>query len=500
MVTERKVLTRRAFLGAVGMGAGAALLAACGQQQPAAQPTPAVTVVTKEVIKEVPVEKVVTKEVMREVVITATPAPQKRAPVKVTVSTDWNSGVRKKTMEYWAEEYQKVNPHVEVVLYHMGAGGSTLVDLGGVIQTMLVAGAGPDVMCEFMWKPKEMFLPLDAFLKAKNFRKQDFWWSRAMQEAEDGQAYAFPWGTSLSCFVVNVDIFEQAGVKLPQKDWDFNDLSEIAGKLKTDKVWGFERQMSWWGQGWHERFMGEGSAWYDAKAGKTTLHIGNDGGKPAESFADWWGLVWKQHIAPKPEEAVGLAQSAADTGASASALFATGRIAISGHSYNNMGSLKDRIGGRFRFQIVWTPKSIYSGRRGYFLASSNIAINKDVSKRGNADESLEMGYFWLSDTMQKFHAENLPTLPVAKKWWRSPELAKFAPGMDTVSDVFEDAFVSAVDYRRWGQGTDAHPNWADWMRVVRGKLEDRALKGGVDPREMLKEATAEGDKALAIKV
>ena len=60
---SRKIMTRRhllrgASVGAVG-AAGAALLAACGEPQ----------VVTKEVIKEVPVETVVTKEVIKEVAV-----------------------------------------------------------------------------------------------------------------------------------------------------------------------------------------------------------------------------------------------------------------------------------------------------------------------------------------------------------------------------------------------------------------------------------------------
>lgn len=485
--------TRRGFIRFTSLGAAAALLAACSGQQPASSTQQVVT-------KEVPVE--VTRVVEKQVIVTATAGPASKAPVKLTISTDWNAGVRKATIDTFASEYKKTNPHVtDITVWHLGAGGMTATDYGGVVQTMLVAGNGPDVMWEIWWRPQELLLHLDPYLQAQKFKKADFWWSKYLQEVENGDIYSLPLGVYVGGFVANLDLFDAAGLKPPTKGWTFNDLWELAAKLKTSKTWGFERQTGDWNQGWTERVASEGTQWYDTNKLKTTLDLpGVERGNPVASFSDWWGAVWKQHLAPTPDEATGLAQANPESGASAGSVFLTGQVALSGFPFNQAGDVNRQIGGRFRYQVLWPPASVYSGRRGYHLETNCISVNKDVKDRGYDEDAFGLAYSWLGDTMEQNLAQNVAVIPPSKKWYHSADLAKAAPGMEIFGDLADEAQQIGNDRHKWLQGTGSSPNWPDWWKAVTNRLLNDALINGKDPVASLKAAIVDGDKALAKKV
>jgi hypothetical protein len=500
---SRRGLLRAAWTSAA-LVASAPLLQACGAAPPAptAEPKVVERVVTQVVerVVEKPVEKIVEKPV--QVVVTATPGPQAKAPIKLTISTDWNTGVRRKTMEFWAAEYKKVNPNATVEVWHLGSGGMTMANYNPTIQTMLLTGNGPSVITEMWWRPKEVYANLDGFLKTKNFKKEDYWWSGYAHEVE-GSVYSIPFGAYFSGTSVNLDLFEKAGAKLPAKGWGFPELIALAKQLKTDDVWGYERTTGPYG-GWADRLAGEGAEFYDTKTLKSAIHVGKDGGDPVKMFADWWGLVWKEKVAPNPSETAALlqvARSAGATGGLASSLvFVSGKVAMSWFPFNQVGVVKELVGGRFRYQAVWPPKSPYSGKRGYYRNHSYISVNKDVASRGHQDEAMELGYFWIGDTMGKFHAENVPVAPPARKWWKSPEFLKAAPGMELFSDIADEALKTGLDSSKYLDGTGASPLGFEWYQAVAKKLEDRALIAGEDPVATMAAAVEEGDKVLAKKV
>lgn len=417
---------------------------------------------------------------------------RRKEPVRLSLSTDWTTGIRAETVKRWTIEVPKLNPAVrEVEIWTAPAEGTTAGAYNIKVQTAIAGGSGPDVMME-VWPadPPSILLHLDPYLKQKRFNKADYWWSKYYQETADGRIFSLPMGAYVGGMVANVDLFERAGLKLPGKDWTFNDLRDLARKLKTDRVWGLERQAAAWDQGWTNRFASEGAEWYDRQTLKTTLNVGKDGGKPQEMFEDWWELVWKDRLAPDPEE---VNQVRANAGMTSGPLFATGLIALSGFPFYQAGLQKEAIAGRFRFQALWPPKSPYSGRRGYHLETNCITVNK-TSKA--VDESFELAHYWLSDPMSQFLAANLPVMPPGRKWHRSKEVTAVAPGMDTFPDVADEAQKIGQDRHKWQGGTGASPKSLEWFRVARAPLEDAMTKGG-DPRVALRESVAAGDRALA---
>jgi ABC-type glycerol-3-phosphate transport system substrate-binding protein len=420
-----------------------------------------------------------------------TAAPRKE-PVKLWLSTDWTTGIRAETVKRWVQEAPRITPAIsEAEIWTAPAEGTTAGAYNVKVQTAIAAGSGPDVMME-VWPvdPPSILLHLDPYLKQKRFNKADYWWSKYYQETADGRIFSLPMGAYVGGMVANVDLFERAGVKLPGKDWTLDDLRDIARRLKSDRVWGVERQVGAWDQGWTNRFASEGAEWYDRQTLKTTLNVGKDGGKPQEMFEDWWGLVWRDRLAPNPDE---VTQVRTNAGMSSGALFFTGLIGLSGFPFYQAGLQKEGIAGRFRFQALWPPKSPYSGRRGYHLETNCVSVNKTAK---DVDAAFELGYYWLTDPMSQFLAANLPVMPPGRKWHRSREVTSVAPGMEIFADVADEAQKIGNDRHKWQGGTGASPKSLAWLSGARAPLEE-ALNKGSDPRIALRESVAAGDRALA---
>jgi ABC-type glycerol-3-phosphate transport system substrate-binding protein len=420
-------------------------------------------------------------------------AAQRKEPVKLSLSTDWTTGIRDQTVKRWTVEYPKTNPNVrEVEIWTAPSEGTTAGAYNLTVQRAIAAGSGPDVMME-VWSldPPSILLGLDSYLKQRKFNKADYWWSKYYQETEDGRIFSLPMGTYVGGMVANVDLFDRAGIKVPGKDWTFADLRDIARKLKTDRTWGVERQTGAWDQGWTNWIAAEGAEWYDRKTLKTTLATGKDGGKPEEMYADWAGLVWRDRVAPNPEE---VAQVRGNSGLATGPLFASGLIALSGFPFYQAGLQQEAIAGKFKLQALWPPKSPYSGRRGYHLETNCITVNKTAKA---PDDAVDLAYYWLTDDMSRFLASNLPVMPPGRKWHRSKEISTVAPGMDIFADVADEAQKIGNDRHKWQGGTGASPKNLQWFAAVRAQLEGESLSKGADPRLAFREAIAAGDRAFA---
>jgi ABC-type glycerol-3-phosphate transport system substrate-binding protein len=419
-------------------------------------------------------------------------ATRRKEPVKLSLSTDWTTGVRADTVKRWTVEFPQTNPAVrEVEIWTAPADGTTAGAYNVKVQTAIAAGSGPDVMME-VWPadPPSILLHLDPYLKQKRFNKADYWWSKYYQETEDGRIFSLPLGVYVGGFVVNLDLFERVGLKPPGKDWTFDQLRDMARRLKSDRVWGFERQTGAWNQGWTERIASEGAEWYDRKTLKTTLQTGAGGGRPEEMFADWANLVWRDRLAPNADE---VAEVRKNAGISSGFLFATGLIGISGFPFNQVGVIKEQVAGRFRFQALWPAKSPYSGRRGYHLETNCITVNKTSRA---VDEAFECAHYWLSDPMSQFVAVNQPVMPPGRKWHRSKEVTGSALGMEIFPELVDEAQKIGNDRHKWQGGTGASSKSLEWLRAVRAPLED-AMNKGTDPRGAFREAVSAGDRALS---
>lgn len=149
-------------------------------------------------------------------------ATKRKEPVKLSLSTDWTTGIRAETVKRWTVEVPKINPNIsQVEIWTSPAEGTTAGAYNLKVQTAIAGGQGPDVMME-VWPvdPPSILVHLDPYLKQKKFNKADYWWSKYYQETADGRIFSLPMGAYVGGMVANVDLFERAGVPLPAEGMD----------------------------------------------------------------------------------------------------------------------------------------------------------------------------------------------------------------------------------------------------------------------------------------
>jgi hypothetical protein len=185
-----------------------------------------------------------------------------------------------------------------------------------------------------------------------------------------------------------------------------------------------------------------------------------------------------------------------NSGITSGTLCSTGLIAISGFRLSQPGVEKDLIGGRFRYQVLWAPKSTYSGRRGYHPETNCISVSKFTQDRGHPDEAFELAYSWLTDPMSQYLARTLAVPPPSRKWLRSEEIASSAPGMENFADIVDEVQKIGNDRPKWQGGSGSSPKGLEWFVAVTTRLTEALVKG-TDARVALRQATEEGDRALS---
>jgi len=490
---SRRTILRSMAVGSLGVSS--TVLAACGDTK--------VVEVEKVVEKIVEVEKVVEKQVVVEVtntkIVQLEAAPQ-LAPISLQISSDWTSGIRKKTFEFMKQEYEKLNPHVDVdLLFLGGGGGSTYVGYVGIVTNLMVAGSGPDVMAELWFKPEEYHIDLGPHLKSRDLDPDDFWWIPDYLQDKNGAIRALPFGTYTSAFIANLNLFDAAGADVPSKGYGYPELRETAKQLRDpDKdQWGLERGTGPGWYGWADIMGGEGAKWYDPEAESSTLQTATaPNGNSVDAFSDWWGLVYKDGVAPSPAEQAAVMSSPGNAAGPSAKFFATGLIGMSGMSTGHGGAWNARVGDRFAWSMMWSPVSSHSGRRGYTNDATNISAGAVAEKRGHGDQAVDLALFWHSPTMTDFIGNTMPNVPPRKSAWSSPAVTGFAPGYDIMPDMCAEAEKNGQFRETWMGGNNSHENWPAYWRAVRGKLEDRALKGGEDPAAMMAAADEAGTNAL----
>lgn len=111
---------------------------------------------------------------------------------------------------------------------------------GGEFDTNLTAGMGagdaPDVM--YMWNYPtyhEGLEPLDDFIDSEGQEyKDNFYETTWNYNAINDNIYGIPVGFTTHALYYNIDLFEEAGVDLPEDDWTWDDVREASEKI-TDK-------------------------------------------------------------------------------------------------------------------------------------------------------------------------------------------------------------------------------------------------------------------------
>ena len=242
MSSDRR-MTRRRMLGVSGgLGLGAAVavaLAGCGGTQVVEKIVTQTVekIVTEEVerLAKVPVEKTKEKEV-------PTPRPLPR-PLRwvdnITFMTDHLSGPRGRALQWGMERFAKWQPAVAVRIQ------PAPLDQSKTLEAMFDAGYEPHLILSkqssfLRFHQEELLTEVSYLLPMMGLVKEDYYFvpdtytynnidhSLPQTKLMDGPQFGMPFQMSISGFVANASLAENAGVRLPgsEDSWTWDDWIE----------------------------------------------------------------------------------------------------------------------------------------------------------------------------------------------------------------------------------------------------------------------------------
>lgn len=153
-------------------------------------------------------------------------------------------GVEAEIIEAFEAKYPNI--HVEPVVSAYG-------DYHTKLLTMIAGGSTPDVM-----RISTQYLPdlassgglcnIEDLAKKYSFDTSIYYEQGLEDCSYDGVCYGLPWGTAPIYMLMNLDMFEEAGIELPSYDWTLEDFQKIVRAISsgegTDRKYGFAIEIS----------------------------------------------------------------------------------------------------------------------------------------------------------------------------------------------------------------------------------------------------------------
>lgn len=448
---ERRFSRRDLFRLSALAGVGAAA-AACA---PAAEP---------QVVKET--------VIVRETVVVEVPKAAE-GPIKLTVCTDWNDGPRKDFYDLMTEKFQAIHPEVTVEVWHMGSGGTSGPGgMADIVRAQILTDTAADVI---QGNPAGSLDFAAKYLLTINDTAEEFGWDRTQfyyapdqMYTPDGELKVLPLNESVSGWLYNKTMFEEAGVDEPNDDWTWNDMVEAAIALTNPD----EQQYGVWAVGpgiWYgvgEHMWAAGATYWT----KDKLRSGMCEARGPEVFEAWIDLIYGLQVSPKPGEVQAL------LGEGVTNLFATGRVGMFPYGVHNTGGLARQIGDRFEWSVMPTPKDPVTGIQTFQMNNDGNGVFYKAADRGTARYAVEYIMLMLGDEMQEFVARNAPSFPVNKKWANSE--AFLAPPPLNKTQVLRNRDTYEPIPMMW------HDHWGEANRAFRSEY-DKAWTGEVPAKEAL---------------
>jgi multiple sugar transport system substrate-binding protein len=339
--------SRRGYLGTVAaLGVGSTLLAACRQQAPAPPGAPA--------------------------------APQLK-DVTVEYGQVWDPG-QAPIVADWMERFNtKYAGQVKVVQGDQGDDNK--------VTTLAVANQLPDVIAVHHTRAQsrirnEWIISLQPFIERdKAFDVKDFTPPSLVAYRRKGNLYGLPFDEGPKVLWYNLDMFDAAGLKYPDKDWTFTTMLDAAIRLTRgdgdNKIYGLASLPGApFSPSQGVLVMPFGGKWVNETEDKTLL----DARETVEGLQWWLDLMFRYRVVPTPEEARTI--SGNPFFAERAAMIITG----------TWTATQAKSVAKFRYDVAHYPRGprqLVTGAEG-----SGLAISKD-------SKVPEAAWLWLSDFLSK---------------------------------------------------------------------------------------------------
>lgn len=370
----------------------------------------------------------------------------------------WDNAEDVDKQQALVDQFNSSQDKIEVSLEAYGTDYDTKISAG------MGSGDTPDVV--YMWDYPtyyEGLEPLDPYIEKEGADyKDNFYETLWPYNSKDGAVYGIPVGFTTHALFYNKDMFSQAGVAEPTKDWTWDDV-EVASKTIAEKIpgaKGFSFQMK--------------PDPYDSE-----MYLWSNG----TSFTDADGNIEGNLNSQKAVEALSVFQDMEKEGHAIATEkngmdeFRSGKTAMFIYGAWAVSTLEtDGV----NFGVVDIPAFAGAGRDSVsILSSSGVSISKDSKKK---DAAWEFVKFWTGEEMNK-----------ARIGYELPALKSVVESEKILENPFNAPFYSMLEQS--GGMTPASfivDNWSGLKEILDLTFErvynPSALE---DPKTVLDEAVAE---------
>lgn len=377
-------------------------------------------------------------------VVPATPGAAAAAKTKIVWMT-WNAGFRLEEYQRHAEQFEKLNPDIDVDIQSV-----PWEQIPTKLATAVAGGTGPDLASvDPAWfnglVEKGLLDDLMPLIKAdrSGFDYGDVA-APAVQMWKDAEGVlrAFPHDLDIQQLMYNADLFDQYGLWPPDARWNWDDMLSAAQRLTRDfnndgklEQWGF----SSWFFDWYSLIWANGGDILTPDLKASALNT-----PAARQAIEYWGKYYPARLHLMPDYP-------AETGAGVYpwTLFIQGKVAMqpSGAWFgSNLADAKVA----FTVDAVEMPLSP-AGKRATFMSGQGLSI---IVGSKHKQEAFRFILFLTSKEVQSTNSVKLNQQPV------------------TVSVLFSEAFLKgqtppknrlpyAIAARDYARSQPKHPRWSE---------------------------------------
>ena len=349
---RRAPISRRQFLRGLATGAGAALLAACGAPNPAAEsggtPVPAATPGSP------------------------TAAPIVQGSVNLTIMAAPND-----VSNAVIEQFQAANPSITI----------ERIDSDNTrLKAMFAAGTPPDLLQRSapqvpIMVLQDQVLDLSPYFASSTLLRLDdlgpsiAYWKFDGQKVGQGPIYGMhkDWSPDLSLFI-NTAAFEEAGIPIPEptKVFTYAELAELAPKLTKkagDRIerMGYHIEHTWMGDYIARRLLEDGESLYTSDYSKAVI---KDNPKVVEFMRYVFDLA-KENVVWNPLNPSPSGWSGDD--------FVKGQISVLNMGYWFTGAIRSATDAPVKDHVMMLPGATWTGKRANpSLGGAGLIIAKQT--------------------------------------------------------------------------------------------------------------------------
>ena len=244
----------------------------------------------------------------------------------------WGGDYDKEVMELRIEEFNEIYPNITVEILHLPS------DYDQTVQTMMAGGESPDIIQVaegvHQWSDRGQLISLNELTEENDVDLVDRFGSTHESYSSGGDVYAYPDRGGAMILYYNTDLFDDANLDYPEKDWTWTEFLAAAQAITNDdtdpttKIYGFAAG-GWWP--WWMSFMYQNGGRIIDEDGNVVV----DSPENVEALEFYNDLVYTHSVAPSPSEYQDMGIGSPDT------LFAQGRCGMGMTGWWQVGSLQN---------------------------------------------------------------------------------------------------------------------------------------------------------------